>query len=292
MRVGAHAAVALRGGSGELRPQASVLVEKLFWPIALHPRFENANVLGVAMHRAHRNLMGAPIVLGPLAIDLLGARPALRRAEHDHGPAGALHRAVLARVGLDALDVADDGIQRRGHLAVHLGRVAPLDEIGGVAVAAEKLVQFLMADASEHAGIGDLVAVEMQDRQDHTVRRRVQKLVRMPARRERPGFRLPVADDAGDDQIGIVEGGSVCVRNRVAKLAPLMHRARGLRRHMARNAARKRELLEEALHALFVRRDVRIDLAVGSLEIGIRHQARPAMARAGDVEHVQVVLPN
>src|SRR5206468_3470635 len=59
---------------------------------------------------------------------------------------------------------------------------------------------------------------------------------------------------------------------------------------MAGNAAGERELGEEALHALLVLRDVRIDLAVGSLEVGVRDQARPAMPGTGDVEHVQVVL--
>ena len=61
-------------------------------------------------------------------------------------------------------------------------------------------------------GIGDLVAVEVQDRQDRPVGRRVQELVGMPARRQRSGLRLAVADDAGDDQVGIVEGGAVGVR--------------------------------------------------------------------------------
>ena len=37
-------------------------------------------------------------------------------------------------------------------------------------------------------------------------------------------------------------------------------------------------------------RDVRVDLAVSPLEIGVRHQAGPAVAGAGDVDHVEVVL--
>src|ERR1700758_462887 len=59
---------------------------------------------------------------------------------------------------------------------------------------------------------------------------------------------------------------------------------------MARNAAGERELSEEALHALFFRRNVRIYLAVCPLEVGVCHQARPAMPRAGDVDHVEVVF--
>jgi hypothetical protein len=49
----------------------------------------------------------------------------------------------------------------------------------------------------------------------------------------------PSPDDAGDDQAGIVEGGPIRVREGVAELAALVHRAGGLRRHVAGNAAGK-----------------------------------------------------
>ncbi len=44
----------------------------------------------------------------------------------------------------------------------------------------------------------------------------------MPARGERPRLRFAVADDRGDDQIRIVKGGAVGVRERVAELAALV----------------------------------------------------------------------
>ena len=112
----------------------------------------------------------------------------------------------------------------------------------------------------------------------------------MPARRQRPGLRLAVADHAGDDEVGVVERGPVRVRDRVPQLAALVHRARGLRRDMAGNPAGERELGEETLHALLVRGDIRVDLAVGPFEIGVGDQAGPAVPRTGDVEHVQVVF--
>jgi hypothetical protein len=61
---------------------------------------------------------------------------------------------------------------------------------------------------------------------------------------------------------------------------------------MARDAARKRELREEPLRAVLVRRDVRIDLAIGPFEIGIRDQSRTSMPRTGDVNHIEVVFFN
>ena len=53
--------------------------------------------------------------------------------------------------------------RRGGHQLVHRLRLVPLDEIRRVAVAAEQLIQLLMADPRENARIGDLVAVEVQD---------------------------------------------------------------------------------------------------------------------------------
>ena len=132
-----------------------------------------------------------------------------------------------------------------------------------------------MADAGQDGGIGDLVAVEMQDRQNRAVGRRVEEFVGVPARRKRPGLRFAVADDAGHDQVGIVERRAEGMRERIAELAAFVDRAGRLRRHVAGNAARERELGEKTLHALFVLRDVRIDLAVGSFEIGVGDQAGP-----------------
>ena len=290
VRVGAHAAGAPGGEVGQLGLEPPAVVEELRGPVALHPLLEQPHVGRVLVHLAHRHLVRAPVVLGALAVDLLRARPALGGAEHDHGPAGTSGEPVLARVGLDALDLADDGVQGGGHELVHLLRLGALDEVRRVPVAAEELVQLLVADPGQDAGIGDLVAVEVEDRQDHAVGHGAEELVRVPARRQRPRLRLAVADDAGDDQVGIVEGGAVRVRDGVAELAALVHRPGGLRRHVAGNAAREGELGEQALHALLVLGDVRVHLAVGAFEVGVGDQAGSAVPGSGDVQHVQVVL--
>src|SRR5215475_8808783 len=112
----------------------------------------------------------------------------------------------------------------------------------------------------------------------------------MPARGEWSRFRLAVADDAGDDQVGVVVGGAVRVRDRVSKLPALMDRAWRLRGDVARDTAGERELGEEPLHALLVLGDVWVDFAVGSLEIGVGDQTGPAVSGTGDVKHVKVVL--
>src|SRR5215510_4444618 len=152
------------------------------------------------------------------------------------------------------------------------------------------MIQLFMTDPGENGGIGDLVAVEVKDGQNRPIPRRVEEFVGMPARRQRSSFRLAVADDAGDDEIRVVERRSVGVRDGIAELAALVYRTGRLRRHVARDATGERELGEQALQPLLVARDVRINLTVGSLEVGIRDQAGPAMPRAGNVYHVEVVL--
>src|ERR1700747_3433310 len=59
---------------------------------------------------------------------------------------------------------------------------------------------------------------------------------------------------------------------------------------MARDTAGERELREEPFHSLFIGKNIRINLTISSLEIGVRDQARPPMPGSGDVDHVEVVL--
>ena len=162
-----------------------------------------------------------------------------------------------------------------GHQLMHrLGLVA-FHEIRLVAVAGEKLRQLLVGNARQHRGIGDLVAIQMQDRQHRAVARRIQKFVRVPAGRQRPGFRFAIAHHAAHQQIRIVERRAVRMRQRVTQFAAFVNRARRFRRHMARNSTWKGELLEQPLHAFFGLRNIRIDLAVGAFQIGVGHQPGP-----------------
>ena len=110
----------------------------------------------------------------------------------------------------------------------------------------------------------------------------------MPAGRQRPGLRLAVADHAADQQVGVVEGGSVGVHQRVAELAALVDRPGRLRGDVAGDAAGEGELAEQPADALLVVADVRVDLGVGALEIHVRDQAGTAVPGAGDVDRVQL----
>ena len=247
-------------------------------------------MLGVALHCAHRHLMRPPVAFLPLAVDLLRAGPALRRPHDDHRPGRTPREAVGARITLDAPDLVDRLCQRLGHQLMHRPRIVALDEKRRIAIAAHEEFELLARDACEHGRVGDLVAVEMQNRQDRAVADRIEKLVRVPAGGERSRLRLSVANHTGDDEVRIVEGRAMGVRQRIPELPALVNRARRFRRDVARNAAGEGELGEKPLHPLLVLRDVRVDFAVRPLEIGVGHQRRPAMARAGDVNHVEVEL--
>jgi hypothetical protein len=50
--------------------------------------------------------------------------------------------------------------------------------------------------------------------------------------------------------------------------------------------------LEQPPQAVFIPRDVQVHLAVGSFQIGVCRQAWPAVPRSGDIDDVQVVLPD
>ena len=110
--------------------------------------------------------------------------------------------------------------------------------------------------ASQHGRIADLVAIEVQDRQHSSIGLWIEKLVGLPRGRQGRRFRLTVADDAGDDQIGIVEGRTEGMAERIAQLAALVNRSRRRRRNVAGDAAGEGELLEQLLQSGFVLGDV------------------------------------
>ena len=97
-----------------------------------------------------------------------------------------------------------------------------LDKDGRPTVTAKQLFQFLARDAGEQCGIGNLVAVEMQNRQHGSVSGRIKKLVGMPSRGQRAGLGLAIADPAGDDQIRIVEHRTERVAKRATQFTAFM----------------------------------------------------------------------
>ena len=281
-----------RREGGELLAELALFVEQFVRPVALHPLFELLQMLGV-LEVGDRDLMGAPGAFDRLAVDEFRPGPALGRAKHDHRPARTLRTLRLAARscgGLDPANLGQDHVERAGERLMHERRIVAFDEMRIVAVAAQQLRQLLAADAGEHRRIGDLETVEMKDRQNRAIARRIEELVGVPAGGQRAGFRLAVADDAGDDQVGIVEGGAVGMDQRIAQLSAFMDGPGRFRRHMTGNSIGPGKLTKEAMQSDPAAFDRRIALRVGPFQIGLRHQARAAMAGTDDVDHVQIVF--
>ena len=221
-----------------------------------------------------RHLVGTPGILGLLAVDLLGAGPALGRAEDDHGVGRTDHG--LARVGLGlsgGLDVADliEDLLKQGGKALMDTRMALVVKAGDKEVrlithALKELGELLVGHAGKDGGVGDLVAVEVQDRQNDTVGCRVHELVGLPGGGKRAGLGLAVAHHGNGEQARVVHDGAVGMAERVAELAALVNGAGRLGRKVARNAAGIGELAEELLQASLVIGDVGTDLAVSAVE--------------------------
>ena len=147
-----------------------------------------------------------------------------------------------------------------------------------------------MGHAAENRGVGDLVAVQVQDGQHGAVALGVQELVGLPAGGQRAGLSLAVAHRDRGDQVGVVKDSAEGMGDGVAQLAAFIDGARGLGRHVAGDAAREAELLEQPAHAFLVTADVGVDLAVGAVQVGVGHKEVAAVARTGDQDEVLVIL--
>ena len=159
-----------------------------------------------------------------------------------------------------------------------------------VTVAAKEALEVFVAHAREQRGVRDLPAVQVQDGQHRAVLGRVHELRRMPARRERAGLGFAVADDAGDDEVRIVECGAVRVRERVAELATFVDRARHFGCAMAWDAARERELAEQRAHARGVATNFRVVLAIRALQPRVCDERGPAVAGSDDDHDLGIAL--
>ena len=288
VRVCADAVLAGRRQRLEFGNQLAVFVEQLLRMVAAQPLLEHGQVLRAVHHQRH--LMRAEAALDLLAVHVLRAGPALRGAQHDHRVDRTGRVAGLAGVLADGEDFLGYGVERVRQCAVYLHRLIALDEIRLPAAALEHFAQLLFGNTRQQGRVGDLVAVQVQDRQNNAVRHRIEELVAVPRGCQRAGLRLAVTDNHGCDQVGVIQHRTEAVRQRITQFTALVDGARGLRSNVAGNAARERELLEQALHALGVLADVRVNLAVSALKVGVRHEEIAAVTRTGQQDHIQIIL--
>ena len=76
----------------------------------------------------------------------------------------------------------------------------------------------------------------------------------------------------------------------VAQLAAFVDGARSFGCNVAGDAAGEGELLEQLLHALFITADVGVNFRVGAIQVSVGNKEVSSVARAGDQDHILVVL--
>ena len=296
--VGANAQLAGRHKGRHLGAHLALGRKELLGLVGTQPLAQHAEVLMGVLGARQRHLVCTPGVLGLLAVDLLGAGPALGRAEHDHGVGRTDHglaRGCLSPSGgLNVADLVKDLLKQGGKTPVD-ARVALVVKAGDkevrlVAHALKELGKLLVGHASEDGGVGDLVTVEVQDRQDDAVGCRVHELVGLPRGGKRAGLGLTVAHHGNGQQARVVHDGAVGMAERIAELAALVNGAGRLGRKVARNAAGVGELAEELLQAGLVIGDVGADLAVGAVEQRLGGTRGTTVTRAHQEDGVLVVI--
>ena len=206
-------------GGQDIGLRATVAVEQLLRPVGAEPRLEDGEMLGVRLGVLGRHLVSAERPFNRHAVDLDWPSPPFGAAQQQHRPLPSFGGAGT-RLALDRANCLVGLIHRLGHHRVRIVRGADVDDVRSVAVAGEQVGQLRIGHRGEDGRRGDLEAVQVQDRQDRARGSRVEELGAVPRGGGRTGLRLAVADDAGDDQVRIVEGRAERRRQRIAQLAP------------------------------------------------------------------------
>ena len=130
----------------------------------------------------------------------------------------------------------------------------------------------------------------MEDRQDHAVGFGVLELVQLPGGGQGSGLRLAVTHHAGGDEVRVIRHSAESVGQAVTQLTALVDGTGRLRGHMAGDAAGEGELLEQLLHAFLVPGDIGIDLCIRAVQPVLGHHGVAAVAGAGNIDHIQIIL--
>ena len=163
VRIGAHSSVALWSKFGQFGFELAVFLEQLFGLVASHPFFQQLQMPPFVSQIRERHLVRAPGTLRRFAIHLFWSSPTFGTAENDHRPDWAPLEPILARARLNDADLVEHLVERASHPLVHQGGLVAFYEIRFVTVAAEKLLQLLMADAGQNCRVGDFVTIQVQN---------------------------------------------------------------------------------------------------------------------------------
>src|SRR5919199_3816608 len=194
-----------------------MFIEEFFWLVALHPVFEEFDVVWFACQFCEGNLVTTPKTLGFLAIYFLGPCPTLGRSQNNHRPLRTLSKAVGAGIVLNGFNFLNDGVQGSCHQLMHGFGIGAFHEVGLVAIADEQAFYFLMTNSRQDCRVSNLVAIEVQDRQYCTIPYGVEELIGVPSCSEGPSFSFPISYDTANYQVRVIKGSPVSMRNRITQ---------------------------------------------------------------------------
>jgi len=100
--------------------------------------------------------VGAPKAFQIMVCYLPGRRPSFGRTKDDHRPAWSRCLAGASGLFLVFTDVGNALFHRGSHGLVHGLNIVAFDKVGSPAVAMEKVLKFLVADASKDCWVVDL----------------------------------------------------------------------------------------------------------------------------------------
>ena len=185
---------------GDFSHRGAIFVEQFVRPVASHPGFELRQMLGVWCQVCRAAPDGRARCPRRACRPPFWAGPAFWRAQYHHRPGRPLWCIGCRARCLDPGD-ASMHASMAAAMVVHRRGIVPCHEIRAPSHSREKARPIpLRGSAPARSGRRSL-AVEMQDRQHGAVAHRIEKFVGVPARGQRAGLRLAVADHAGRDQI-------------------------------------------------------------------------------------------
>ena len=182
-----------------------------------------------------------------MAVRCGGARPALGGAHDDHRPVGPWGLAAAAGLLLDRADAGDRLVHGRGHGAVHHHRLMALHQDRLPAVAAHQAGEFLRRDPRQDCWVGDLVAVQVQHRQNGTITAWIDEFIYVPGCCQWTGFSFPITNTGECNQFRVIKNCSAGMGEHITQFTAFMDRSGGFRGAVAADVSWEGELFEKSL---------------------------------------------
>ena len=169
-------------------------------------------------------------------------------------------------------------------------RSSPCDDQRMPAEALEQLRQLLVAHRLVDRRVGDLVAVEVQDRQHRAAGRRVEELVQCQAPAVGPVSASPSPTMQATIRSGLSSAAPNAGGQRVAELAALVDRARHDRGDVAREAPGPGEVADQLREPRAVAGQLGVDVLEAAVDPQVREVGGRAVAGTGHQQDARLGL--